>query len=54
MISILGIPLDENSSFLRGPAKAPKLIMEAFYSDASNMFAENGIDCGDQSKFTNL
>ena len=54
MISILGIPLDENSSFLRGAAKAPQLIMEAFYSDSSNMFAENGIDCGDQSKLANL
>ena len=54
MISILGIPLDENSSFLKGAAKAPQLIMEAFYSDSSNMFAENGIDCGDQSKFANL
>ena len=29
-------------------------IMEAFFSDSSNMFAENGIDCGDQSKFANL
>lgn len=43
-ISILGIALDENSSFLKGPAKAPGKIMEAFNSDASNMFSENGIN----------
>ncbi|MEA1881006.1 MAG: agmatinase [Candidatus Marinimicrobia bacterium] len=54
MLSILGIPLDENSSFLRGPAKAPPLIMDAFHSDASNMFAENGVNCSNPEKFTNL
>jgi hypothetical protein len=31
---LLGVPLDHNPSFLRGPAQAPPLICEAFHSDA--------------------
>ncbi len=54
MLSILGIPLDENSSFLKGAAKAPELIMDAFHSDASNMFSENGFDCGNTNRITKL
>ncbi len=44
MISILGIPFDEASSFLRGPAQAPKEIRAAFHSDSANCFTERGID----------
>ena len=44
MISIIGIPSDKNSSFLKGASKAPPLIMREFYSDASNTFTESGID----------
>ena len=54
MISILGIPLDENSSFIKGTAKAPRLIMDAFHSDASNMFSENGVNCADPNTITDL
>ena len=54
MISILGIPLDENSSFMRGAAKAPFAIMDAFHSDSSNMFSENGLNCGDSNKIKDL
>ena len=54
MISILGIPLDENSSFMRGAAKAPFVIMAAFHSDSSNMFSENGFNCGDSKKIKDL
>ena len=43
-VGVLGIPLDENSSFLRGPAQAPAKIREAFHSDSSNYFTESGID----------
>jgi agmatinase len=41
---ILGIPLDHNSSFLRGSAGAPALIREALRSDAWNQWAENGVE----------
>ncbi len=42
----MGIPFDQHSSFCRGSAKAPPQIREAFYSDASNLCAENGMDLG--------
>jgi agmatinase len=41
---LLGIPLDHNSSFLRGPAQAPPLIREALHSDAWNHFTETRVD----------
>ncbi len=44
MIGVAGIPLDENSSFLRGSALAPGKIREAFHSDSSNYFTESGRD----------
>lgn len=45
-IGVIGIRSDENSSFMRGPAEAPPLIREAFLSDASNSWSENGADLG--------
>ncbi len=44
MIGVVGIPFDEFSSFLRGPAQAPPKIREAYHSDSSNYFTESGID----------
>src|SRR5687768_14326852 len=44
MVVCVGIPLDENSSFLRGAAEAPAKIREAFLSPSANSFTENGID----------
>lgn len=44
MIALLGIPLDKNSSFLKGAALAPPKIRESFHSDSSNYFTESGID----------
>jgi arginase len=43
---LLGIPFDANSSFLRGAALAPPAIREALRSDASNSWAETGVDTG--------
>jgi arginase len=43
---LLGIPLDPNSSFLRGPAQAPRLIREALHSDAWNSWTETRVDLG--------
>lgn len=48
-ISILGIPSDENSSFMRGPALSPPRIRESFYSASTNSTTELGLDlssCG--------
>jgi agmatinase len=44
MIATVGVPFDEFSSFLRGSEKAPPLIRQAFHSDSSNYFSENGIN----------
>jgi arginase len=44
MPTLVGIPLDVNSSFLRGPAGAPKKIREALSSEASNTWSELGVD----------
>ena len=41
-IQLQGILYDKKSSFLRGPAKAPPLIREAYRSNAFNYFAEDG------------
>jgi agmatinase len=54
-VSVLGIPHDQNSSYLRGSAEAPPLIRRELYSDAYNSWTETGIDlsagrfrdCGD-------
>lgn len=45
-VSVLGIPFDANSSFLRGPAQAPKLIRQALDSDSTNLWTEDGFDLG--------
>jgi arginase len=42
--AILGIPFDEKSSYLKGPAKAPQAIREASTEKAINAWTESGID----------
>lgn len=44
--TLIGIPLDVNSSYLRGPAEAPSKIREALRSDAANSWTELGVDLG--------
>jgi agmatinase len=44
MISVVGIPFDEFSSYLRGSALAPAKIRESFHSDSTNYFTESGLD----------
>jgi arginase len=48
---LLGIPLDHNSSFLRGAAQAPPLIREAFHSDHWNKTSETRVDLGARGIF---
>src|SRR5215470_17697555 len=45
-IATIGIPWDENSSFMRGAAEAPPLIRAAFASESANPWSETGIDFG--------
>jgi agmatinase len=49
--TLLGIPFDANSSFLRGPAAAPRAIREVFRTDASNLWTEDGVDLGAEGGF---
>jgi arginase len=46
---LLGVPLDNNSSYLRGAADAPPLIREAFRCDSSNSSTESGSELGAES-----
>ncbi|HEY1891356.1 MAG TPA: arginase family protein [Steroidobacteraceae bacterium] len=43
-VSLLGIPHDDNSSFMRGAAEAPPLIRRQLRSDTYTEFSESGID----------
>ena len=43
-ISLLGIPHDDNSSFMKGASEAPALIRRELHSDAYSMWSETGID----------
>jgi agmatinase len=40
----LGIPWDENSSFLRGAAEGPRFLRAALACESSNRWAENGTE----------
>jgi arginase len=44
--TLLGIPLDGHSSYLRGSGEAPAKIREAMRCDASNSWTELGVDLG--------
>lgn len=43
-VRLIGLPTDINSSFLRGPAKAPPHIRTALFSDAGNLATERGLE----------
>lgn len=43
-VALVGVPYDEMSSFLRGPAQAPDLIRQNFHSGSSNYTSELGVD----------
>ncbi|MEO0571120.1 MAG: agmatinase [Bacteroidota bacterium] len=43
-IVLQGILYDDKSSFMKGPAKAPRLIRDAYHSPSANYYAENGVE----------
>ncbi len=45
-VHLIGLPTDINSSFERGPARAPAAIREALFSDRGNMACESGLEIG--------
>ena len=53
-VVVLGLPTDESSSFLRGPALAPARIRTVLHDGASNLCSENGLDLGREALFRDL
>jgi agmatinase len=54
LVTVVGLPCDENSSYMRGAALAPPHIREALHSGAANLCAENGIDLAADSRWRDL
>ena len=50
-VAMLGIPSDENSSFMRGSAKAPPCIRQVLYNGASNTCSELGVNIEEENVF---
>ena len=49
--SLLDLPFDSASSYLRGAAEGPGEIRKALRCDSSNMWTESGIDLGADGAF---
>jgi|SRR5579872_499244 len=49
--TLVGIPFDGQSSYLRGAAEAPSKIREALGCDASNKWTELGVDLGSSGSY---
>ena len=45
-VSLLGVPHDENSSYMRGACEAPPLVRRELHGDAQSSWSETGIDFG--------
>jgi arginase len=54
MVVSIGIPVDENSSFMRGARMAPSMIREAVHSESSNLSTEKGPDLGVSTRWQDL
>ena len=53
-VAVFGVPTDENSSFMRGAARAPDAIRSALYSDSSNLCTESGIELAEDPRFADM
>jgi arginase len=53
-VTVVGAPLDENSSFLRGPALAPERIRAALRAGSMNLTTENGVDLGERTDWHDI
>ena len=53
-VAVVGVPYDEQSSFLRGPALAPAKIRGVLHSGETNWSAENGLDLGIDDRWRDL
>ena len=46
IVRLIGLPTDVNSSYRRGPAKAPAVIRALLHSDVGNAATESGLEIG--------
>ena len=53
-VGIIGIPYDDKSSYLKGPAKGPQAIREASTSKMINSWTELGVDLRADIKMVDL
>ncbi len=53
-VTLVGVPFDESSSFLRGAAQAPPKIREALHSHSANLSTEGGRDLGAEARFRDV
>ncbi|MEM6985580.1 MAG: agmatinase family protein [Pseudomonadota bacterium] len=53
-VNLIGLPQDNNSTYLTGPADAPDAIRDALHCDSSNLSTECGLDLGDTSWWQDL
>ncbi len=54
ILAVLGVPFDENSSFLPGAALAPQRIREVLHSGESNLCTESGLDLRADNRWREL
>lgn len=53
-VAIVGVPTDENSSFLRGAAQAPARIRQVLHAGSSNLASESGFDLGQSERWRDV
>jgi arginase len=53
-VVLLGLPTDRNSSFMRGPAKAPEAIRRELFGEGGNTYTETGLNLRGQGVFADV
>jgi len=53
-VVVVGMPTDENSTFLQGPALAPSRIREVMHDGSSTFCSESGVDLAEETRFRDL
>lgn len=53
-VAVIGVPLDKNSSFRRGPALGPAHIRERLHCGSANLTAENGFNLDESRRWRDL
>lgn len=53
-VAVIGVPLDKNSSFRRGPALGPAHIRERLHCGSANLTAENGFNLAESRRWRDL